>query len=162
MECAVRDDLAAYVDGELGESDYERVRAHVESCAECRAYVGHLRRSYAALEHIEAVSAPEGFGSRVKARVRRRFARPASALAGLAAAAAILAAIVFVVKPTVSAVTPGGGGTTVNTRQITPEEMAVIDNIDVLEDFDILSDLDTFAEFESIEDLDRLDMAVSI
>ncbi|MGE5835792.1 MAG: anti-sigma factor family protein, partial [Acidobacteriota bacterium] len=60
-----REEVMAYVDGELTESRRGEVRAHVEACAECRTLVGELQQVSTQLSSWQVGDAPSGL-TRVK------------------------------------------------------------------------------------------------
>ena len=64
---AMLDDVAVYALGSLPASDAERVRAHLATCAECRAELHALQPAVTAL----AASAEQSPGALLKARVMR-------------------------------------------------------------------------------------------
>lgn len=57
----VRGLLAAYMDGDLGGSEHERVRAHLEACGDCRAEYAGLRATQQVLASMPMVSPPRAF-----------------------------------------------------------------------------------------------------
>ena len=61
--------LDAYADGELSCREMERVRAHLEVCPDCRAYMDDLSAMRAAFPEAEDTPVPEGFADGVMARV---------------------------------------------------------------------------------------------
>ncbi|MCD6405891.1 MAG: zf-HC2 domain-containing protein [Planctomycetes bacterium] len=148
MYCEERDNLAAFLDGELEPGEAERLRRHIEGCAECREYLALLKRSYDALEYVEPVEVPEGLGTRVLAGARKRSRVPMFA----AAAGLVAAALVFTWLST----KPGVGPAPVEDPQVawaaglTGEEQGVVENMDILEDYDILSDLDLLAQYDTL------------
>jgi len=67
-ECAALLDL--FVDGELSPDELERVRAHLETCPGCRAYVDDALAIRAGFPGVEDTVVPEGFVEGVMERVR--------------------------------------------------------------------------------------------
>ncbi|WP_295588198.1 zf-HC2 domain-containing protein [uncultured Oscillibacter sp.] len=86
--------LDAFVDGELSPEETARVRAHLDSCAACRAYVDDALAIRAALGGWEDTPVPEDFDRRVMdavaAHPRRRPTPWKKALVPLAACLAVL------------------------------------------------------------------------
>lgn len=163
MNCKERDSLTAYLDGELTAAEARILRAHIAECAECRAEIELLRRSYDALACLDEVSVPETLAPGVKARVRRRRSvRPVFAFVGLAAAMAlvvfaldIMSRMEFTVGTETDdsvAVASAGEGI------LTAEDMDAIGNLGLLDE-DILGDLGGLVEFASWADLDESDEA---
>ena len=68
------DDYAAlldlYVDGELSPDDMDRVRAHLETCPGCRAYVDDALAIRAAFPDVEDTEVPAGFAESVMSAVQ--------------------------------------------------------------------------------------------
>lgn len=165
MVCSIKSDLTAYLDGETGAAETERIRAHLETCAECRQAAGDLRRSYAALEYVEAAPVPAGFASRVAARTTRRARRRpvwfvSSALS--AAAILVLALTLYPRDASHHVIIPSGGGATATMGSLTAEEEAVVENIDVLENYDVISDMDMLGDYDTLIELDTLQEVVPI
>ena len=67
---AYREMLSALLDGELSGAERETALAHMDGCADCRAYFGELAALRAALGELEDFDAPEDFAAGVMARVR--------------------------------------------------------------------------------------------
>ena len=61
--------LDLYVDGELSPEEYEAVRAHLNTCPACRAYVEEALSIRAAFPKVEEIPVPEGFEAGVMARI---------------------------------------------------------------------------------------------
>ena len=61
--------LDAYVDGELAAGEAERVRTHLETCPDCRAYVDDALAIRAAFPTVEETPVPEGFAESILARL---------------------------------------------------------------------------------------------
>ena len=72
--------LDLYVDGELSPEDMDRVRAHLETCPGCRAYVDDALAIRAAFPDVEDTEVPAGFAggvmSAVQAAAQERPAAP--------------------------------------------------------------------------------------
>ena len=67
-DCAALLDL--YVDGELSPDDMDRVRAHLETCSGCRAYVDDALAIRAAFPDVEDTEVPTGFAESVMSAVQ--------------------------------------------------------------------------------------------
>jgi anti-sigma factor RsiW len=105
MSCTVEDELTAYVDGEMSAVEAARVRAHLTSCAPCRATEALLRRTVAELAALPAFEPSVALRRRVLAQVEslprpwteqfRHWLRPGVlAPAGVALATALVVAVV--------------------------------------------------------------------
>lgn len=55
------DNLSAYMDGELSPREHERVRQHLERCADCRRELQGLERTVAVLHRLPRARAPRSF-----------------------------------------------------------------------------------------------------
>ena len=96
--------LDLFVDGELPPEELERVRAHLEACPGCRAYVDDALAIRAGFPDVEDTVVPENFAEGVMERVRaevrksgrvvewkkRSFRRWTGTLAALAACCALV------------------------------------------------------------------------
>lgn len=103
MNGHVADRLSAYLDGALRAAEAERVRVHLERCAQCRGEWEALRRTVALLRTLPEQEVPAGFRARVMERVAASSRQPAVTraaraarwprLAAWAAAAAVAATV---------------------------------------------------------------------
>ena len=66
----VRRQLSEYLEGDLSERQEERVRAHLEACAECGAELRVLRRLVRELRELGAVEPPHDLADAVVTRLR--------------------------------------------------------------------------------------------
>lgn len=87
--------LSAFADGELSDTEREKVLSHAEQCEACRSYLVELAAMRAALDDMEEVEVPEGFAAGVLARARETKKQHTGRAAGkawrsLAACAAIV------------------------------------------------------------------------
>lgn len=99
--CSAGAELSALLDGELGETERERVRAHVRGCQDCAAELAGLARVRAQLRSVPPREVPEGLWQEAAARaggtesrVRRRGAER-RALAALLVATAVTGALAW-------------------------------------------------------------------
>ena len=58
---SLRDQLSAYIDGELDASAAERLESHLSGCGRCRQEMEQLRATVAALQGLPAVEPPRSF-----------------------------------------------------------------------------------------------------
>src|SRR5689334_18811112 len=91
--------LSYYLDGELGQDDETRLRAHLVQCADCRRVLGQYQRLGQWVRNEPLPPLPAGFARRVYARIGRESPRRglSPALAGFfgrAAPALVVAALV--------------------------------------------------------------------
>lgn len=152
MACE-KDNLAAYLDGETTGEESRRIAGHVEKCPQCREYLELLRRSYAALDVLDAMTVPDGFAERTAAVAARSAAKPVSAFAGVLSAAAVLLLVFTFWRPWNDAKPVATNDTETG---ISAEEQAVVDNLDLLEDYELLSELDILDNYEVLVELDQL------
>jgi hypothetical protein len=99
----LRDQLSAYIDGELDERAAERLEAHLAGCAPCREQVEQLRATSAALRALPEIDPPRSFALSPE-RAAERGPAPSPSLPTLAigmrlataGAAVALAAVILV------------------------------------------------------------------
>ncbi|MBV9284175.1 MAG: zf-HC2 domain-containing protein [Acidimicrobiia bacterium] len=95
--------LSAYLDGELTPGEEEGVRAHLDTCPECRRELQLIGEGRSLLRELPAVDPPFGFYERML-RSRHRLAR--TAVAALTGAAAVFVAMMAFAAPRESPVSP--------------------------------------------------------
>jgi len=98
MTCeSIREDLAAYLDGEFGADRAARIEGHLKTCSECRSESEVLAERIELLRFVPHPAAPPELWARIYAAVAaapRRMRMPGfAARATLAAAAAIVLAV---------------------------------------------------------------------
>jgi len=77
MQCQqVREHLSAYLDRELASALSAAVRAHLESCAECRALADDLRATADLLGRMSVQSAPKHLAEDIQREIERRTILP--------------------------------------------------------------------------------------
>lgn len=155
MDCREREQLVAYLDGELDDADAKALHAHLQDCPDCRKRLDTLRRSYAALEAIEAAEVPADFARRVKAHTTRRFVRIPAYAAGAVAVAAVVLLMFTLHHGATTVITPIHPTTGVS-GAISADEEAVVDNIDVLENYDVIANLDLLNDYDTLTELDEV------
>ncbi len=156
MKCSHSEDLVALLDGELPASRARSLREHIEKCSLCREEAALLKRSYEALDCLEAPEVPARFVRRVRSRAQRRRVLPMAAAAGL-----LLTIGLFYAAWQVRSGVPHNG-TAVTLSQLSPQERAVIENFDILENFDLLADMELLDEYEILIELERFPEIVSL
>jgi len=65
-----REDLSAYLDGELDEARRGRIERHLEACDECREALGAYRRDSARIKATKESLLSEAFVDAVRSKVR--------------------------------------------------------------------------------------------
>jgi anti-sigma factor RsiW len=155
MDCNEREQLVAYLDGELDDAQAKVLHAHLQDCADCRKRIEALRRSYAALEAIETVEVPADFAKRVRAHTTRRFVRIPAYAAGVVAVAAVVLLMFTIHRGATTVIKPVHPAATA-TADISPEDKAVVDNIDVLENYDVIANLDALNDYDTLTELDEV------
>ena len=109
---AYKEMLSALLDGELHGAEREAALAHMEGCADCRAYFAELTAQRSALGDLEEFDAPEGFAAGVMARLHEerapKTAGRRAAWRGLTALAACAAVVLLAVRTLPDALRMGG------------------------------------------------------
>ncbi len=150
MKCGeIREELAAYLDGEIEGAARRAVDDHLSGCAACSKERDALAAAWRLLEIAPPPAVPEGFDARVLARVRSGGPAPRARILGMPIPAAAAAAAVVIAV---------GGWVALKDRDAPPEplltDLAVLEALDVLEDEDatLVEGLVDYAE----EDLEFL------
>jgi anti-sigma factor RsiW len=152
MECRdIRENVSAWIDGEVPPAEALGIEEHLEGCAECRGLERKMRAVGIGVARTEGV-APSGFREKLYARMeaedllpRRRSLFVFSlrwAAVPLAAAAAL--ALFLLASPDAPPVSPRAQSPSASGRQaaavariekeLSPEEREIIAYLDVLED----------------------------
>jgi anti-sigma factor RsiW len=157
MSCRVKEELTAYVDGELAPEETKTVRAHLAGCADCRSTEALLRRTLHTLEALPAFEPSLGLRRTVLNRLdglpapfperMRAWVRPLVLLPSAGLLAALVVAVLLA--------RPGARG------GLPPElqEGAALDvamNYDVVSNYDVLG-LETPDDVEVVAQLDTLE-----
>ena len=75
-ECAqVRGISSDFIDEELDEESAEKVRAHLEWCADCEGFFNTLRATIRLLRSTKDIEAPPPLPERIRERLRREGAQ---------------------------------------------------------------------------------------
>jgi len=143
----VRENLAAYLDGEVKGGARRLIEEHLADCSECRARLDELKETWRLLDELEEPIVRNDFRRKVLARaeVAREAQHAArtggrrSVLAGLAASVAA-AAFMF--------------GLYVSSRPLTdlpsPEQRETITYLDLLRDFEALMSMDEVRQLRAL------------
>ena len=143
----VRENMAAYLDGELKGGARRLIEEHLADCIECRARLDELKETWRLLDELEEPIVRNDFRREVLARAQvareaEQVARTGgrrSVLAGLAASAA---AAVFLF------------GLYVSSKPLsdlpTPEQREAITYLDLLRDLDALQAMDDVRQLQAL------------
>jgi len=94
MSCSeIREDLGAYLDGELDAARRSELASHLDSCADCRAELERLRRLSGLLRGLPQERAPEGLARRIVGALALGSWRGWTGALGAAAAIALAAVV---------------------------------------------------------------------
>lgn len=166
MDCSkVRDELVAYLDGELKGGVSAQVGAHLERCPACKLEAERLSAAGALLDALDEIEPASDFTARAmqralssrtkKARSRFAIARLLQGLFGAgrlipaAAAAAVLVTLtLWLVAPTAE-------------PPLTPVEEEIVRNMEILENMELLEDLEILREIELLLEYDEEDFESS-
>jgi len=69
---AIRNEMSAYLDGELAESEQAEVRAHLDCCERCRRHLAELQRLSHGVAHLPRLEPPPGFVAAVREKLSAR------------------------------------------------------------------------------------------
>ena len=144
----IADQLAAWVAGDLPDSEAARVREHVASCAACSEERDLLQQAASVVSPTAFGEPRPGFAVRVAARAAELHVRPVGApwwrwAFGGAVAAAVVAAGVALVAPR-RAPAPGEELLLAQRLELF-EDLSVVQNQDALRDLDVVAQLHTLA-----------------
>src|SRR5215472_5515502 len=136
MSCSrMENKILGYVDGRLKESERLEVEKHLATCGACRLRVNEFRAVSSLLDELPVIEPSPAFDLRVHARVAAlpvtqsgwAWFMPAPRVA-IAAAMLLLATVWVGTRPSPQPPIP-------------PDDMAVLENYDVLSNFDVLTEL---------------------
>ncbi len=133
----LRDQLSAYIDGELDDSAAERLERHLAECGRCRQEMEQLRATVAALQELPAVEPPRSFTLSPERAAAPRPAQPGVtplALGMRLAAAGVAAALVAVVLVDLGDVGDNGAGDGDAASQMLSERLAEEGGLDATDD----------------------------
>lgn len=167
MKCPeVRENLAAYLDGEVDGAPRQAMDAHFAGCPACAAERSAQAAAWRLLDLVEAPAAPPGFEGRVAALARAEgppggrilgLTRPAAAAAAAAVVLAVGGGALLLARGGAPSA-PGEGGEPAPAPALAAappeallEDLSLLEALDVLEDAD-LDVLDRISEMED-EDL---------
>lgn len=158
-----REDLTAYLDGELQAERTETVRRHIEICPACRTEAARLEKAGRYLDHLPAPAADPSFAIRFWRRVRREAAAPRGAatrarprwLLPVAIAAGVTAILAVLFLPPRTRRPKKPGATT--QARLAPEDSAIVEELSTFatEDFDAARDLDLLERLDVVQGLDE-------
>ena len=128
--------ILGYVDGRLKESERLEVEKHLTACPACRLRVNEFRAVSSLLDELPVIEPSPAFDLRVHARVAAlpvkqswwAWIMPAPRVA-IAAEMLLLAAVLV------------GKYSPPNQPPVAPDDIAVLENMDVLSNFDVLTEL---------------------
>ncbi|MBI4614768.1 MAG: zf-HC2 domain-containing protein [Planctomycetes bacterium] len=163
-DCAEwREDLTAYLDGELPAARAGAVKHHIENCPACRTETARLEKAGRYLDHLAAPAADPSFASRFWRRVRREATAPRSAttrarprwLLPVAIAAGVMAVLAVLFLPPRTR-RPKKQDVEVQAR-LAPEDSAIVEELSTLaaDDFDAARDLDLLERLDVVRGLDE-------
>jgi anti-sigma factor RsiW len=148
MSCSrMEKQMMPYVDGRLKASEQREVEAHLASCAACRLRVKEFRAVSGLLDELPQIEPSSAFDARVRARVAAEPVKqswwavfapsPRAAFAG----AMLLLAMIWIGSRPASTVPGDSQNVAVNSGNIDPNDLPVLENYDVLANFEPLTDL---------------------
>src|SRR5215471_7579683 len=73
-----REQLSAYIDGELSAAERAELERHIPACPECQEALGELRRVHDLLAALPTPKAPRSFALPLDTRLSAQAAQPSS------------------------------------------------------------------------------------
>ncbi|MBN2382943.1 zf-HC2 domain-containing protein [bacterium] len=67
--------ISEYIDGELGSSECESIREHIENCPTCRSFFSSFTRNIELCRELLKVEMPEEIKSRLRQRLEEEYKR---------------------------------------------------------------------------------------
>lgn len=165
MNCAqVRENLAAYLDGELGKDEQALVEEHVAACKACRDEARRLSDAWTLLgRHLDLGVAP-GALIRFKEKARQKtpqvIRKPSKFLVATIAAAACLAIAVGVHVMRPKTVEPVKPPVPANISETDHELVASLDELEAIEPLKE-DEMEIVANLDELEALEGAGVAVS-
>jgi len=160
MDCSrTREELTAYLDGELGESRVAEVARHLELCPSCKLLARQLEAAGAVLEEIPEIEPAGDFTAKALERALATRMEPAVSplrflkrlVPAAAAAAIIVVAVLWLVVPSGPA----------SLEDLTPVEKEIVQNMEVLENLELLEDMEVLSELELLLEYEEEDFESS-
>jgi anti-sigma factor RsiW len=153
MDCSrIREELVAYLDGELGGSRAADVRKHIEQCPACKLRSQQLAAVGAALDEVGEIEPAKDFTVRVMQKALSAPALPAvSRLKIIRRLVPVAAAAAVILVLTLWLVAPEGPPSVENLSPVEKEiveNMEILENLELLENMEILSELDLLLEYD--------------
>src|SRR5215467_6298102 len=135
MSCSrMENKILGYLDGRLKESERLEVEKHLATCAACRLRVNEFRAVSSLLDELPVIEPSPAFDLRVHARVAALPTKQSWWAWFPAPRVAIAAAMLLVASVLI------GKYSTPNQPPIAPDDIAVLENMDVLSNFDVLTE----------------------
>ena len=147
----VRENLAAYLDGELKGGARRVIEEHLTDCPDCRRYLEELKETWRLLDELETPIVRRKLTDRVWTRIDRdrkvgRLERATGARGALSGLAAALAAAVFLF------------GLYISSRPLSDVPTAAENECIMY--LDVLRDLETLDNMEMVRYIQQLDQTI--
>jgi anti-sigma factor RsiW len=146
MNCPdIRASLVEFLDGRLAPGRAADVRAHLESCSDCRREADLHRQTWELTGKVGELEPAASFGASVRRRVRR--SKVSLLIGSCAAAAAIVAALVISPwrQPTAPAVED------VALRRLAPEDRRLLEELAADRTWEIAENMDVLRALEVLD-----------
>jgi anti-sigma factor RsiW len=162
MSCGrLEKQMMPYVDGRLKAGEQREMEAHLAACAACRLRVNEFRAVSGLLDELPEIEPSGAFDARVRARVAAEPVKQSwwaelapSPRAALAASMLLLAAIWIESRPRPADTGEHAQNAVVNPANIDPNDLAVLENYDILANFEPLTDLPQPVQGDDSDEVD--------
>jgi anti-sigma factor RsiW len=161
MSCGrMEKQMMPYVDGRLKVGEQRAAEAHLADCAACRVRVSEFRAISGLLNELPQIEPSGAFDARVRARVAAEPVKQSwwavfapSPRAALAASMLLLATIWVGSRPAAT-VPANSTSAAVNSTNINPNDLPVLENYDILANFEPLEDLPQPVQGDDSDEVD--------
>lgn len=149
-KCRYQKKITPFIDNALSVDDQQKVQFHLEKCASCRKQWLELKKTDQLLRSLDEIDVSESFDRQFWGKLDTQTQVPPvrsffeSIFTGWRPYAAALSAAAIIVVFSLN-----GGKTT-----LTPEQIVIANNIEMLENFELINHLDLLENWDEIKAMD--------